>query len=450
MPASFYFTTGQAAQQLSTSQAQIRALCESGAVEAKTTPGGQYRIPAGELERLKRDGLPPIPHPLPDESRPMARNGRARLGNLLLAAPSGEVVSAVEEVTITERQLEKRRLERALEEEEDWFRARADQQAQREAQQREADRRRQDAADAERRRRERDNGWLKHAMTMVPFDARCQVEQDIHDQVQAALDKVRLGELDTVARRVVDATVARVLKPWRRSRDIAQAIEDARRSLPFEMRGSSWKPTTWESKACQAAAKALEGVRPDASYYEMWAVAREAVKGGIATFELHQAAEAKSYAEQRALQEAAERSRQDRDNREGLLRYPWLQFPYGMPDAYRQAAIAAGRKAFAELPEGTAERDLKAARDRAIKPFLDAHARRKRKEELITVGLQQILPCIQRLEEEWDFDETAWTLSREIWEPIRAGLNTELVGDETQEQVAQKVRRLVRKELDIR
>src|SRR5579862_568114 len=107
MPTRGYFTTGQAAQQLSTSQAQIRALCESGAVEAKTTPGGQYRIPAGELERLKRDGLPPIPRPLPDESKTAARNGRFRHGNLLLAAPSDEVVSAVEEVAITERQLEK-------------------------------------------------------------------------------------------------------------------------------------------------------------------------------------------------------------------------------------------------------------------------------------------------------------------------------------------------------
>ena len=119
MPNSLYFTTGQAAHQLSASQAQIRALCESGAVEAETTPGGQYRIPAHELARLQRDGLPPIPRPLPDESRPAVRNGRTRHGNPeLLAEPSSEVVSAVEEVAITERLLEKRKLEHALEEEE--------------------------------------------------------------------------------------------------------------------------------------------------------------------------------------------------------------------------------------------------------------------------------------------------------------------------------------------
>ena len=450
MPNSLYFTTGQAAQQLSASQAQIRALCESGAVEAKTTPGGQYRIPASELARLQRDGLPPIPRPLPDESRPAARNGRTRHGNPeLLAEPSSEVVSAVEEVTITERLLEKRKLERALEEEEDWFRSRADQQAQREAEQREADRLRQNAAAAERRRKDRDNNWLRYAMKIVPYDARGQVEQEVHEQVQAALDKVRLGEPATVLHRVVDATVAKVLKPWRRSKDIAQAIEDARGSLPFEMRGSSWKPTTWESQACQAAAKALEGMRPDASNNEMRAVALEAVRGAVAAFELHQAAVAKACAEQRAKRESEERSKKDRDDRERLLRYPWLQFPYGMPDADQQVALSASREAFAALPEGTPERDLEAARDRSIKPFLDAHARRKRKEELIKAGLQQILPCIQKLEEEWEFDEMAWTLSREIWEPTRKALQEVLTGDESAEEVGKAVRRIVRQQLEI-
>jgi hypothetical protein len=451
MPSSLYFTTGQAAQQLSASQAQIRALCESGAVEVETTPGGQYRIPAGELARLQREGLPPLARPLPDESRPTARNGRSHHGNPeLLADPSTELVSAVEEVTITERQLAKRKLERALEEEEDWFRARADQQAQREAEQSEAERRRKDAADAARRREERDNGWLRYAMRRVPYDARDRVEQEIHEQVQAALDEVRIGEPAVVVERIVDATVAKVLKPWRRNRDIAQAIEDARVSLPSEMRYSSWKPTAWESQACQAAAKAVEEVRPDASCDEMRAVAREAVQGVIAAFELHQAAVAKACAEQRAKQEAVERSKRDRDSRERLLRYPWLQLPYGMPDADEQAALVATQKAFAAFPEGTPERDLEAARDRAIKPFLEADARRKRKEDMITAGLQQVLPCVQRLEEEWDFEKTAWTLCREISDPVRDGLTAELTGDEKQDELAKKVRRLVRKELDIR
>lgn len=450
MPGSLYYTTGQAAQQLNASQAQIRALCESGAVETATTPGGQYRIPAGELARLRREGLPPLARPLPEESRPPARNGRSRRGDLeLLADPSSELVSAVENVTITERQLAKRKLQHALEEEEDWFRARENQQAQREAEQSEAERHQKEAADAARRREERDNGWLRYAMRRAPYDARDQVEQEIHEQVQAALDEVRLGEPDIVVERVVDATVAKVLKPWRRSKDIAQAIEDARQSLPFEMRYSSWKPTAWESQACQAAAKALEEVRPDASRDEMCAVAREAVKGVVAAFELQQAAVARERAEQRAKQEATERSKRDRDNRERLLRYPWLRLPYGMPDADQQAALVAAQKAFAALPEGTPERDLEAARDRAVKPYLDAHSRRERKEELIAAGLEQILLYIKKLETDWDFEVTAWALSQEIREPIRTALKRALTGDENPEEVGKQVRRLVRQQLEI-
>lgn len=418
MNSSLYFTTGQAAQQLSASQVQIRALCESGAIEVETTPGGQYRIPASELARLQRDGLPQIPRPLPDESRPAARNGRTRHGNPeLLAEPSSEVVSAVEEVTITERLLEKRKLEHALEEEEDWFRARADQQAQRAAEQREADRLRQNAADAERRRKDRDNHWLRYAMKKVPFDARGQVEHEVHEQLQAALDRVRLGEPDLVARRVVDAIVAKLLKPYRQSKDIEQAIEAARASLPFGMRGSSWQPSTWESQAVQAAAKALEGVRPDAPYHEMSAVAREAVKGAVAAFESHQAA-------QRAQRESEERRKKDRDTRERLLRYPWLQFPYDMPDADQQGALTASREAFAELPEGTPDRNLEAARDRAVKPFLDAHARGKEEARLESERQAQRraaaakadlrLDHIARyLEEEYEFDGGYSAMRRE-------------------------------------
>ena len=74
MPGLFY-STGQVARQLGTTAAVVRVLCENGLVAAETTPGGQWRVPASEVERLKRDGLPPIPRPLPNSSAPPADNG---------------------------------------------------------------------------------------------------------------------------------------------------------------------------------------------------------------------------------------------------------------------------------------------------------------------------------------------------------------------------------------
>src|ERR1017187_4196417 len=55
-----FYSTGQVARQLGTTLATIRILCENRVIAAETTPGGHWRVPASEVERLKRDGLPPI------------------------------------------------------------------------------------------------------------------------------------------------------------------------------------------------------------------------------------------------------------------------------------------------------------------------------------------------------------------------------------------------------
>src|SRR5271169_1911960 len=122
----FFYSTGQVARQLGTTLATIRVLCENRVIAAETTPGGHWRVPASEVERLQRDGLPPIPRPLPTESAPPASNGTdGRHGYAEPpAALSDEVVSAADLVAITRSMLEKRKIDRELEENEDWFRDR--------------------------------------------------------------------------------------------------------------------------------------------------------------------------------------------------------------------------------------------------------------------------------------------------------------------------------------
>src|ERR1035438_9939805 len=96
-----FYSTGQVARQLGTTLAAIRVLCENRVIAAETTPGGHLRIPSSEVERLKRDGLPPIPRPLPTESAPSARNGAGRYGQPELPAePSDEAASAADQVAI--------------------------------------------------------------------------------------------------------------------------------------------------------------------------------------------------------------------------------------------------------------------------------------------------------------------------------------------------------------
>ena len=82
---------------------------------SEVTPGGQWRIPASEIERLKRDGLPPIPRPLPGGGRrPVvggSRGGRATL----YAEPSDRVIGAAETVVMLENQVKALGLQRQME-----------------------------------------------------------------------------------------------------------------------------------------------------------------------------------------------------------------------------------------------------------------------------------------------------------------------------------------------
>ena len=59
MPETCY-RTGQAAKLLSRSSYEIRRLCEAGLIDADYS-GKQWRIPAAEVERLRKDGVPEIP-----------------------------------------------------------------------------------------------------------------------------------------------------------------------------------------------------------------------------------------------------------------------------------------------------------------------------------------------------------------------------------------------------
>ena len=57
-----YWRTAQAAAELEISAHHMRKLCEANLLEAERTEGGQWRIPAmQEVERLKKQGVPPIP-----------------------------------------------------------------------------------------------------------------------------------------------------------------------------------------------------------------------------------------------------------------------------------------------------------------------------------------------------------------------------------------------------
>ena len=63
-----YYRVGQGAERLGISSHKVRQLCQTGLINAEFT-GSQWRIPIKEVDRLIRDGIPPIPQNLNQDTQ---------------------------------------------------------------------------------------------------------------------------------------------------------------------------------------------------------------------------------------------------------------------------------------------------------------------------------------------------------------------------------------------
>jgi hypothetical protein len=379
-----FFSTGQVARQLGTTLAAVRILCENRVIAAETTPGGQLRVPASEVERLKRDGLPPIPRPLPIGSAPSARNGPAGREGFpeSPAEPSYEVSSAADEVAITRSTLEKRKIDREIEENEDWFRERQ----RREAAAKAAERQRIEAKEAEQRRLQWEQKWTQYALNSVPYDARREVEMEVHTMVSEALSVLQPSQPEAITQRLVDAAVHRALGPWTRKQEIERALKAGMNSLARDVQfRAEYAPL--KQRAWDAAVVALRKVREEASYGEMETAAAQAVQPMIREYEHQQACQR-------------------------ILRRVYI---FDATREEEEAAKEALRKALAALPIGATQKQLETAEETVFTRYKAAVATRKEKATLESEKQAQRravaskadlqLDHIARyLEEEYEFD----------------------------------------------
>jgi excisionase family DNA binding protein len=423
-----FYSTGQVARQLGTTLAAIRILCDNRVISAQTTPGGHWRVPASEVDRLKRDGLPPIPRPLPIESAPPARDGTAgRHGHPeFLAEPSDEVMSAADQVAITRSMLEKRKIDRELEENEDWFRDRQRREVSAEA----AERQRAEVKQAEQRRLLWVQQWTQYALNSLPYGARREVEMEVHTTVQEALSVLQPSQPEAITRRLVDAAVHRALGPWTRKQEIERALKAGMNSLPWDVQlGSEYAPL--KHRAWDAAVAAIRNVREEASYREMETAAVEAVQPMIREYEHQQACQ----------------------------RIVGRVYIYDATREEEEAAKEAVRKALAELPIGAAPRQLEKAEETALAPYKAAVATRKEKARLESERRAQrralawkadlqLDHIARHLEAEYDFDGGYAEMRREadrLRPLIREALIDELVenpgmsADEIRESIEDQI-----------
>lgn len=383
-----FFTSGQAARQLGISQDAIRSLCQTGAISAEMTPGGQWRVPVEEVERLKRDGTPPIARPLPANSVrvPAARGGENHAG--LFAEPSESVIGAAESVVILENEVKALELRQKKEERLDWFRGR----------EREGDEARASAEREERTRRQLEqtqaehDAWLRKwessGLRCLPWDAPPEIQLEAHEAIRKRLASLNLPPSDDVTRRLVQAVVDSAIAGWRRDQQIEQILIEARdEMLPYEARrSSSWDDlTVWQVRAVREAHAAISQL-DDIAALEMRTIAKQAVA-------------------------TVEREFRDKEIRDRIIRFARL--PVELNENGRKQAGEAIAAALAKLPVGTPKDRLEAACDEALGPF---HAAIERyREELAQRDRQE-----QRTRQE---------ASARLAADFRAGLLTSYVPD---------------------
>jgi hypothetical protein len=473
-----YFSTGQAARELGITQTKMRALCESEAIDSICTPGGQFRISEDEIERLKREGLPAIPRPLPEavHTREVSRPRSNRAEVALLAAPSKVVIDSAEEVVCLENEVKAIGLRREKELGLDFFRDREAREAEQEAEREEAEWQRQNRAALERQRKQWEASWIEYALQSVPWGVPQPHRLDVHRAVKETLEHLEPTNPATITRPLIDAAVARALAPLRKQKRVAETIEEACGGL-FD--------SGCKARMRAAAASAIAQLRDAASADEMLMAARNAaaplvrqyeharvcedvvqkvwteLPGGLASdweegkeavrealSDLPLSASRRELERARTTALAPIRAAIAARQRAELSRKVDFRF-YSWPDKLRKRAEADISEALNHLPATSSHSELERTREQVIVRFQAIHERRERRSRLIDSGVRQIRPYVYKLTVDFDFDEPPDIIARELEGPIREILAEELRGDETDDQVATMVRRAVREDLDI-
>jgi hypothetical protein len=185
---------------------------------------------------------------------------------------------------------------------------------------------------------------------------------------------------------------------------------------------------TWEEReeAKEAVAKALAATPPSASDRDLERVREEALKPFRARIAI----------------------RQEQAVRKDVVSSTCFKLPYQLDQQERAAAVESVRIAIEKLPLGASRDEIEKTRDAALELFLRAREAKYRKVKLLDEALREILPYLEQLSREWEFDTTTQAVAEDLKEPIRKQLEKMLVGDEPAAEVKKRVHRLVRQELD--
>lgn len=442
-----YYSTGQVAEDLDTTQENIRRLCQAGAIRAEITPGGQHRVPQAEYERLLRDGLPTMPRPLPgDRGRPtISRSGTPPPG--LLAQPSDSLVESAEGVAKLAYEVKTLRLQRRRDAEMDHIRKRESRIEEEQRELEEAAQARQDALEAGRRRTEWIQRWEEYALRSLPYDATPQTRLDVHQQVRAQLSDLHPVPTDSTVQSLIRAVIDRAMHLAKCRQQSLDIVDRLMRDLPYGIQhGADF--AVEKGAALTLMMQAVDHLPVDADEKLKEATARLAVEPILKRYQQYLACQA------------------------------LLQGLYGMMpranQAEREAAWRGLAAALEKMPLGTSQAKLEEERDKVVAAVMErvekreederhqAEEKQRQREEAgrraaaeykVASAIIHVDVVLKELEEEGavEFDgfNDRWDTARRMREKVSPLLVEELMKqpDMTREAVRKRIGKLVRQNL---
>lgn len=318
-----WFRTGAVAKMLGTSPHRIRELARASVIDSQVRNGYRY-IPGSEVERLKKEGLPPMPASTDIDDTPgaeqeaPARPARGRHTQELYGEPSHQLVASKEKVIRLEHAADAQKIKREMRERD---RAQKEQQAL--------------IRQAEQERRWRDQ-CKRQATEVLPAEAI----PDACAKIDALLDSV--PPCSHVSGKVAEI-IESVLRPYREREEQARALRAHQHRVARAVQSISlpYAATSAESEEARDLGLTALGTLP------------------VGTHE---------YQLRRRL-EAAILPVVDRINRRRAVES--LTLPSGATSGERQQARELAMAGLAGLPEGASDRQLQAAVEQSILRLVD-------------------------------------------------------------------------------
>ncbi len=390
------YRTTVAAKELCVSSHHVRRLIETGQLEAEATRGGHYRIPVEEVERLKRDGVPPFPQTAPgDEEQDEAPQVEPKVLAYTPIPESPEVQEERDALAIVETRVKRRRVELEGERIEDEFRER---EARRHQEMRETIRLQARQAEEERRR-EWEERTVDYALRRTPSECPADMRIRVVQAVQSAIKVLSPSTSQEVVHRTADAAAWDALAEFRDRQDREAAIKAAVDS-PSYWGVPSDKADLLRIKAKHLATEAIREQGTGMSAMELRRIAETAVEPVAAECENHRAKE------------------------KLISEMTFWRFMEASGDE-RQRATAAVREAMDRAPIGESSAQLRARIEKVL-PRFEEEVNERLADENAERELQELIRQADRFLDEalrddydWDSSYERWEAERELRAPLR-------------------------------